>query len=120
MTTPSEITQTLSVYVATALTLPLSEEIVVRAKQHILDSFAAMISGSRLKPGEVIRRYVKREGGSPVAQVIGSALLSSATLAALANGTSAHADETDDSHAASGTHPGCAVVPAALAMGEQM
>ena len=120
MTTPSEITQTLSAYVATALTLPLPEEVVVRAKQHILDSFAAMISGSRLKPGEVIRRYVKREGGPPVAQVIGSALLSSATLAALANGTSAHADETDDSHAASGTHPGCAVVPAALAMGEQM
>jgi 2-methylcitrate dehydratase PrpD len=98
----------------------LPEEVVVQAKQHILDTFAAMISGSRLKPGEVIRRYVKSEGGPPVAQVIGSSLLSSATLAALANGTSAHADETDDSHAASGTHPGCAVVPAALAMAEQM
>ena len=120
MTTPSEITQTLSTYVAAALTLPLPEEVVVQAKQHILDTFAAMISGSQLKPGEVIRRYVKSEGGPPVAQVIGSSLLSSATLAALANGTSAHADETDDSHAASGTHPGCAVAPAALAMAEQM
>ena len=120
MTTSSEIIPILSAYVATALTLPLPEEVVVQAKQHILDTFAAMISGSRLKPGEVIRRYVKSEGGPPVAQLIGSSLLSSATLAALANGTSAHADETDDSHAASGTHPGCAVVPAALAMGEQM
>jgi 2-methylcitrate dehydratase PrpD len=120
LTTTSEITQTLSAYVAAALTLPLPEELVVHAKQHVLDTFAAMISGSRLKPGEVIRRYVKSEGGPPVAQVIGSSLLRSATLAALANGTSAHADETDDSHAASGTHPGCAVVPAALAMGEQM
>lgn len=120
MNTQSEITQTLSAYVAAALTLPLPEEVVGRAKQHILDTFAAMISGSRLKPGEVIRRYVKSEGGPPVAQVIGSSLLSSATLAALANGTSAHADETDDSHAASGTHPGCAVVSAALAMAEQM
>ena len=93
---------------------------VARAKQHILDTFAAIISGSQLKPGQVIRRYVKSESGPAVAQVIGSSLLTSATLAALANGTSAHADETDDSHAASGTHPGCAVVPAALAMAEQM
>jgi 2-methylcitrate dehydratase PrpD len=120
LTTHAEITQTLSAYVAAALTLALPDELVARAKQHILDTFAAMISGSRLKPGDVIRRYVKSENGPPVAQVIGSSLLTSATLAALANGTSAHADETDDSHAASGTHPGCAVVPAALAMAEQM
>ena len=31
----------------------------------------------------------------------------------------AHADETDDSHNASRSHPGCAVVPAALAAGEE-
>jgi len=39
--------------------------------------------------------------------------------AALANGMLAHADETDDSHAPSRTHPGCAVVPAALALAER-
>jgi 2-methylcitrate dehydratase PrpD len=39
--------------------------------------------------------------------------------AALANGMLAHADETDDSHAPSQTHPGCGIVPAALAMGER-
>src|SRR2546430_15969040 len=42
-----------------------------------------------------------------------------AVNAALANGMLAHADETDDSHAASLTHPGCGVVPAALAMAER-
>jgi 2-methylcitrate dehydratase PrpD len=31
----------------------------------------------------------------------------------------AHSDETDDSHAPSHSHPGCAVVPAALAAGER-
>ena len=31
----------------------------------------------------------------------------------------AHSDETDDSHSPSQSHPGCAVVPAALAAGEQ-
>ena len=120
MTSRSEMTQILSAYIAAGCSLALSDELVARAKQHILDSFAAIISGSRLKPGAVIRRYVESEGGSPVAQVVGTGLLTSATLAAFANGTAAHADETDDSHAASGTHPGCAVVPAALAMAEQM
>ena len=32
----------------------------------------------------------------------------------------AHADETDDSHAPSRTHPGCAVIPAALAVAESV
>lgn len=35
------------------------------------------------------------------------------------NGMLAHADETDDSHAPSQSHPGCAVLPAALAAGER-
>src|SRR5437773_6667432 len=36
----------------------------------------------------------------------------------MVNGTMAHADETDDSRPG-GWHPGCNVVPAALAAGEQ-
>ena len=39
--------------------------------------------------------------------------------AAFANGELAHSDETDDDFTTGGAHPGCAVVPAALAMGEQ-
>jgi 2-methylcitrate dehydratase PrpD len=38
--------------------------------------------------------------------------------AAIVNGALAQADETDDNYSAGGAHPGCAVVPAALAMGE--
>ena len=120
MTANSDITHSLAAYIASARDLPLPDEVVLQAKHHILDTFAAMISGSRLKPGEVIRGYVQSEGGLEHAQVVGSSLRTSATLAALANGTSAHADETDDSHAASGTHPGCAVVPAALALAEKL
>jgi 2-methylcitrate dehydratase PrpD len=46
-------------------------------------------------------------------------MVTSAMNAALANGMLAHADETDDSHAPSLTHPGCGIVPAALAMAER-
>ena len=37
----------------------------------------------------------------------------------MANGMLAHSDETDDTHSFSQSHPGCSVIPAALAAGEQ-
>jgi 2-methylcitrate dehydratase PrpD len=51
--------------------------------------------------------------------VIGSNIITTAVNAALANGMLAHADETDDSHAPSLTHPGCGIISAALAMAER-
>ncbi|WP_446916816.1 MmgE/PrpD family protein, partial [Klebsiella pneumoniae] len=39
--------------------------------------------------------------------------------AALANGMMGHADETDDSHLGGRFHPGCGIVPAALAVAER-
>ena len=85
----------------------------------MLDTFAAMVSGSRLLPGKKAIAYAKSLGGAKEACVIGSSLVTSAQHAALANGMLGHADETDDSHAPSLCHPGCAIVPAALAMAER-
>jgi 2-methylcitrate dehydratase PrpD len=62
---------------------------------------------------------VKTLGGAKEACVIGTGIVTSAAHAALANGMSAHADETDDSHAPSLTHPGCGIVPAAIAVAER-
>src|SRR5918997_528280 len=45
-------------------------------------------------------------------------IVTSAVNAALANGMFGHADETDDTHPPSLTHPGTSVVPAAFAIGE--
>jgi len=39
--------------------------------------------------------------------------------AAMCNGMLAHADETDDTHPPSQSHPGASIVPSALAVGEQ-
>ena len=78
-----------------------------------------MVSGSRLVPGQKGLHFVATLGGKPEAGVIGADLLTSAANAALANGMSAHADETDDSHYTSRTHPGAAIVPAALAVAQR-
>jgi 2-methylcitrate dehydratase PrpD len=78
-----------------------------------------MISGSELTPGRAALQFVGAYGGKEVATVVASKIVCGPIEAALTNGVLAHADETDDSHAPSQSHPGCAVVPAALAAGER-
>jgi 2-methylcitrate dehydratase PrpD len=115
----SAITQQLSAYIAEAINKPLPQAVMERAKLHLIDTIASMISGSRLPPGQKAIAYAQAIGGTPEASIIGTNILTSATQAALASGMLAHADETDDTHPASDTHPGRNVVPAALAIGER-
>ncbi|MGH8633721.1 MAG: MmgE/PrpD family protein [Burkholderiales bacterium] len=115
----SPLMREVSAYIAGALKRPLPREVLEKTKHHVLDTIAAMVSGSRLLPGRKAIAYVKALGGVKEACVIGSRLVTSAQHAALANGMLGHADETDDSHAPSLCHPGCAIVPAALAMAER-
>src|SRR5258706_9037940 len=115
----SPVMRELSTYIAGALKQPLPEKVVEKTKHHVLDTFAAMVSGSRLLPGKKAIGYARTLGGVKEATVIGSRIVTSAQHAALANGMLGHADETDDSHAPSLCHPGCAIVPAALAMAER-
>src|SRR5580704_17880071 len=115
----SQVMTTLSTYMSEAAGRALPENVVEAAKHHILDTFAAMISGADLPPGRIALKFARAHTGEKVATVVGSEVLCGAIEAALANGMLAHSDETDDSHAPSQSHPGCAVVPAALAAGEQ-
>ncbi len=115
----SPVMQRLSAYIAQALRKPLPRDVAEKTKHHLLDTIAAMVSGSRLPPGKKATSFVRTLGGAKEACVAGSRIVTAAANAALANGMLAHADETDDSHAPSLTHPGCGIVPAALAMAER-
>jgi 2-methylcitrate dehydratase PrpD len=115
----SPVMHELATYIAKAGKKPLPKPVAEKTKHHVLDTIAAMVSGSRLLPGEKAISFIKTQGGTPEATVIGSRIVTSAVNAAHANGMLGHADETDDSHAASLSHPGCAIVPAALAMAER-
>jgi 2-methylcitrate dehydratase PrpD len=108
----------LSAYMAAAGTKPLPDEATEHAKHHLVDTLASMVSGSELPPGQAALRYIRAHAGKGSATIAGSTLTAAPVEAALANGMMAHADETDDSHNASRSHPGAGVVPAALAAGE--
>jgi len=115
---PGAVMNTLSTFMSAARSRPLPDDVSEQAKYHLLDTFAAMISGSELPPGQAAQRYVREHSGTGPNTVVATALTAPPIDAALANGVMAHADETDDSHNESRSHPGCSVVPAALAAGE--
>src|SRR6202163_4880999 len=111
--------QQLSSYMGAAATRALPDDVIEKAKHHILDTFAAMISGSTLPPGRAALQFARAYGGREIATVVASNIVCGPIEAAFANGVLAHSDETDDSHGPSRSHPGVSVVPAAFAAGEQ-
>ncbi len=115
----ADITGRLAAYMVKARERDLPPEVAREASHRILDTLAAMVSGAHLKPGEMAIRYARAQGGVPEATILTTDIRTSAVNAALANGMFAHADETDDFEPVTKAHPGCAVVPAALAMAER-
>ena len=115
----SPVMEKLSNYMADARNQALPDNVVEEAKHHILDTIAAMASGADLPPGRMAIQFARSYGGEKVATVVASNILCGPIEAAFANGELAHSDETDDDFTTGGAHPGCALVPAALAAGEQ-
>ena len=109
----------LSEYMGGAAGRELPDAVVREVKHHILDTIAAMVSGAQLVPGRHALRFARAYGGEKIATVVASDVLSGPIEAAMVNGVLANADETDDNYSTGGAHPGCAIVPAALAIGER-
>ena len=97
----------------------LPDRVLLDAKHRILDTVAAMVSGSALPPGVTAIRFIRSQGGSPETSILATDIKTSAINAALINGMLAHADESDDFEPITKAHPGSAAVPAALAMAEK-
>ncbi len=115
----ADITGRLARYMVEARERSLPPDVAREARHRILDSLAAMVSGAHLKPGEMAIKYARAQGGVAEATVVTTDIRTTAVNAALANAMFAHADETDDFHPATKAHPGCCVVPTALAMAER-
>ena len=105
-------------YIFAAPHQKLPEKIEAKTRLHLLDTLVAIISGMTLPPGEVASDFARSLPSEPACTLIGTSRKVGAFEAALVNGMIAHADETDDSHLAGRFHPGCAVVPAAIAAAE--
>src|SRR5689334_21801053 len=62
---PGPIMAELSAYMAAAPARPLPEEAAEAARHHLLDTFAAMVSGAELPPGRQALRFAEAHGAGP-------------------------------------------------------
>jgi 2-methylcitrate dehydratase PrpD len=109
----------LAAYIEGAADRALPGAVMRKARHHLLDTMAAVVSGTHLPAGIRGARFANASGGVEEALAVGARRRLPAAQAAFANAMAAHADETDDSHLAGRCHPGCAIVPAAFAVAER-
>lgn len=99
----------------------LSAATVSTAKQCILDTVGISVRGSEEKAALIMQKLVKSQEGKKEATVFSRTPFRTTALnAALANGCAMHSLDFDDLHNASIIHLGTVVVPAALAVAEQV
>ena len=61
----SDLTGRVARYMALARQQALPVEVVRETKHRVLDTVAAMVSGARLKPGEMAIRFARAQGEQP-------------------------------------------------------
>ena len=88
-----------------------------RAAAALLDTIGVTLAGASEPAARIVQRAIAAEGGD-ACRVLGTGARASATGAALANGTAAHALDFDDMCFVSLAHPSAPLVAAALATAE--
>nr|WP_275692902.1 MmgE/PrpD family protein [Burkholderia sp. Ax-1719] len=84
------------------------------------DQIALQIGISKMPWSAQLLKYARAQQRPGKSRVSASALTMSAADAAFVNGSYGHGFEYDDAHGPSYSHPGSCVIPAALAIGEEL
>tara|TARA_Y100000590_G_C15645362_1_gene986640 strand:- start:180 stop:1571 length:1392 start_codon:yes stop_codon:yes gene_type:complete len=106
----------------------INDEVRTELYRCLVDGFAVMLSGSKAQCSRIILEYIALSGVNGTSSLIGSSTQTSPQLAALANGTSGHADDFDDTQLAQTpdriygllTHPTVPALAATLAVAQEV
>ena len=96
------------------------DDLVERTKQCLLDWFAVTVCGAQDELTDILVREALEDGAIGSASLVGRSEKTLPSAAALINGAASHALDYDDVNFAMGGHPTVTVVPALLALGEQI
>ena len=96
----------------------LPADVVVLARQCVLDWFGVTLAGADEPLARMLRDEALENGGNPQATVIGGGMRTSVQQAALINGAASHALDFDDVQMTMSGHPSVPVIPALLALAE--
>lgn len=114
------LTQKFAAFIAGTNYDDLPEQVVMLAKERIMDTLGAAIAGSVNWEYAAQLREACKKLGSGECSVIGGEKCYPAAHAAMINATYAHSVELDDGHKNAGCHAGAVVVPTALTMAQAM
>lgn len=98
----------------------LDAQTVALAKETFADTIGCLLAGAREIPVELAARYADAASGLRTATALGRAERYDMEHAALLNGIAAHVHDFDDQLGVMNGHPSAPVVPAVLAVGEQL
>ena len=98
----------------------LPDDLVERTKQCLLDWFAVTVAGAQEELTDILVREAMEDGAKGPASLVGRSEKVLPSTATLINGAASHALDYDDVNFAMGGHPTVTVVPALLALGEQL
>ena len=111
-------TETVSNWIVNTSYEDIPPDAIRVAGESCFDLLGVTLAGAVQPVGEIIKKYVAEQGGTPEATVLASRLRSSMPNAALANGTMGHALDYDDFGGFG--HPTVAIFPSLLALGEKI
>jgi 2-methylcitrate dehydratase PrpD len=117
---PIDRTRLLANWVTERSFVDLREADVEQLEILVLDHLACVLRGSFLPWSRALIDWAKTYDGSGEAVLFGTELRTSALIAGFVNATAAHGLEYDDTHDASLSHPGAAVVATGLAVGTEV
>src|SRR5207247_7756676 len=86
-------------------------EALARVRLAALDTLGVMLAGAGEPAARAVRAVARAEGGTPLATVVGTRLVTAPGWAALANGTAGHAHDFDDTNFALMAHPSVPPLP---------
>lgn len=113
------ITERLAGFIAGVRFDDLPSEVVRLAKNSFLDTLGIALVGMTEVAPNILSRYVREQGGTPVATVLTQKFKTSAPNAALVNGTAGDILGWSDISVIQMTHPSVSICPAVWALGEQ-
>lgn len=95
-------------------------EVVDMAKRAFIDNLAVSLAGSQEIAAKKIREYVREVSSEGKAGIVAGNFKTHPTIAALANGVTAHVLDYDDTEWDCIAHLSAVIVPAVLAMGDYL
>ncbi|MDF1732003.1 MAG: MmgE/PrpD family protein [Minwuia sp.] len=115
---PLGLTTQLAQWCAQSRAEDLPHEVLADTKLRLLDTLGLVLGAADTPIGRAVRAAALEMGSGSDAFSLGTGDCLPAGLAALIDGTLAHAADFDDTHDLSVVHPSAAIVPMALALGQ--